>query len=154
MNVKALRILTAVVIVAAVVGSNADEVTADELIKPSPTARLARGLNPANWQMPKWKMPDVRSIMPGQDEKARIKKKRDGFFDEVGKTASNSWSKTKAAFSPENFSPMRMFPASARTPSKPSTETKRSFWQSLFSPFPEEPESSGTINQWLDQQRP
>lgn len=154
MNVKAFQMLTAAVLVAVMVGPAAKESSADELIKPSPAQRLARGLNPTNWQMPKWKLPDIRNIMPGNEEKARIRKKGDGFLDEVGKTASNSWNKTKAAFRPDNFSPMRMFPASARTPAKQTAEPKRGFWKSLFAPFPEEPEQTGTINQWLDQKRP
>ncbi|MEM8666407.1 MAG: hypothetical protein AAGG48_02755 [Planctomycetota bacterium] len=149
----ALRTLAATVLFAMVIGLDVSHSVADELIKPSPAARLARGLNPTNWQMPKWKLPDVRSLLPNNDEKARIKKKKDGFFDEVGKTASNSWNKTKAAFQPENLSPMRMFPASARTPSQ-TTESKRGFWKSLLSPWPEEPEPSSDINQWFNQPRP
>ncbi len=154
MKATALRLLALSLLCTLFGGVLASSTTADEVLEPSPIARMAHGLNPANWQMPKWKMPQMRSLLPGNDEKARIKKKKDGFFDEVSKTASNSWSKTKAAFSPDNFTPMRMFPASTRTPAKADTEPKRGFFQSLFSPWPEEPEPKQTPNQWLGQPRP
>ena len=154
MKAMALKISAVALLLALNFGLNTRYSVADEVVQPSPAERLARGLNPANWQMPKWKMPDFPSLLPGNEEKARIKKKKDGFFGEVSKTASNSWSKTKKAFSPENFSPMQIFPAAARTPAKTEEKPKRGFFESLFSPWPAKQESDGTVNQWLDQPRP
>lgn len=121
---------------------------ADELVPPTPMQRIAHGLNPANWTMP-----DFRSLLPGQDEKARIKKKKDGLFTEVSETASNSWTKTKEMFNPQKLNPARMFPASARTPSSNEAANKPGFFQSLFAPKPAEKEVS-TVNDFLRQSRP
>jgi hypothetical protein len=154
MKAMVLKISGLVLLLALNFGLASPSSFADEVVPPSPVERLARGLNPVNWQMPKWKMPDLPSLLPGNEEKARIKKKKDGFFGEVSKTASNSWNKTKAAFSPDNFSPMQIFPASSRTPSKTADKPKRGFFESLFSPLPAREESNETVNQWLNQPRP
>jgi hypothetical protein len=74
--------------------------------------------------------------------------------DEVGKTASGSWSRTKQALNPQRFYPTNFFPASARTPSTPEpTGQQPGFFGWLFSPpVPdvEDPTTSG----FLKQQRP
>ena len=31
---------------------------ADTTVQPSPLQQMARGLNPANWRMPQWKLPE------------------------------------------------------------------------------------------------
>ncbi|MGB0598954.1 MAG: hypothetical protein ACPGLY_19895 [Rubripirellula sp.] len=154
MKAMVLKISALVLLLALNFGLASPSSFADEVVPPSPVERLARGLNPVNWQMPKWKMPDLSSLLPGNEEKARIKKKKDGFFGEVSNTASNSWNKTKAAFSPDKFSPMQIFPASSRTPSKTAVKPKRGFFESLFSPLPAREESNETVNQWLNQPRP
>ena len=102
--------------------------------------------------MPQWKLPNFRELLPGADEKARIKKKKDGLVSEVGKTASNSWNKTKAAT--QKLNPVNFFTASSRTPSS-KQEPKPGFFQSLFS-FPPAPqrESSATVNDFLSQPKP
>lgn len=127
---------------------NQSTARADELVPPTPMQRLVNGLNPANWTMP-----NFRSILPGQDEKARIKKKKDGLFTEVSDTAANSWAKTKEMFNPQKLNPARMFPASARTPSSREASNKPGFFQSLFSPQPAEKEVT-TVNDFLKQSRP
>ena len=109
-------------------------------------------LNPANWKMPSFKMPTFQNLMPGTDEKARITKKKDGLFQEVGQTASNSWKKTKEVFNPQKLNPTNFFTASSRTPSSTS-EKKPGFFSSLFSPAPAE-KASGTVTDFLRQDRP
>ena len=121
---------------------------ADELVSPTPMQRIAHGLNPVNWRMP-----DFRSLLPGQEEKTRIKKKKDGLFTEVSETASNSWTKTKEMFNPQKLNPARMFPASSRTPSNKEAADKPGFFQWLFTPEPPEKEVS-TVNDFLRQSRP
>ena len=132
---------------------NQTPASADTVIEPTPMGRFVSGLNPANWTMPQWKMPDFKSIMPGQAEKTRIKKKKDGLFSEVKSTASNSWTKTKEVFDPQKLNPARMFPASTRTPSKTTEPAKPGFFRSLFAPKPEEKEVS-TVTDFLRQSRP
>ena len=122
--------------------------SADTVIGPSPMARLVNGLNPANW-----KMPDFRSILPGQDEKTRIKKKKDGLMSEVTTTASNSWTKTKEVLDPQKLNPARMFPASNRTNSKNEEPAKPGFFRSLFTPEPPKKEVS-TVSDFIGQSRP
>ena len=120
------------------------QASADSPVEPTPLSRMAQGLNPANWKMPKFNVPSFKSILPGQDDKQRIVKKKDNLVDDVSKTASNSWQKTKQALNPMNLAPSNLFgggkpaaeqaepqqpgffsslfmPASARTPSKPAT---------------------------------
>ena len=138
--------LTAALFLAWAVGSTT--ASADTLVEPSPMGRLVSGLNPANWTMP-----NFRSILPGQEEKARIKKKKDGLFTEVSGTAANSWAKTKEIFNPQKLNPARMFPASARTPSSREDSKEPGFFQSLFSPQPPEREVT-TVNDFLKQSRP
>ena len=143
-RMKSLVGLTAAVALALAVSQNA---MADEVVKESPMATFARNLNPANW-----KMPNFRTLLPGQDEKARITKKKDGLVSEVSQTASNSWNKTKQMFSPERMNPARMFTASARTPSTKEKSDKPGFFRSLFAP--PEPEPSSTVTEFLRQSRP
>jgi hypothetical protein len=117
-------------------------------------AQIASGLNPLNWRMPQWKMPNFRRLLPGNEEKARIKNKKDGLFDEVGKTASNSWNKTKTALDPQKLNPANFFTASARTPSAPKAKEKPGFFRSLFAPEPEVEKSNATVTDFLRQSRP
>lgn len=124
--------------------------SAQDPAQPSAFGQLARNLNPMNW-----KMPNFGSLLPGNDEKARIKKKKDGLFDEVGKTASNSWSKTKAALDPQKLNPVNYLPASSRTPSpKKPEQTKPGFFRSLFAPSAEPERQDGTVTGFLSQPRP
>jgi hypothetical protein len=126
----------------------------DTVLEPTPMQQIAHGLNPANWRMPQWKMPDFRSWLPGNDEKARIKKKKDGLVDEVSATASNSWNKTKRALNPQKLNPVNFFPASSRTPSaRKVEESKPGFFRSLLAPQPPPPTKSPTVTDFLRQPR-
>ena len=119
---------------------------ADEVIEASPMTQLVHGLNPMNW-----KMPDFRQLLPGNDEKARIKKKKEGLMDEVTKTASNSWSKTKQALNPVKF-----LPASSRTPSPASRQQAEQpgFFRSLFGAGKPAAQEKPTVTDFLRQERP
>lgn len=128
---------------------------ADTTVEPSPMGKMVSGLNPMNWKMPKLKMPSFKEMLPGQEEKARITKKKDGLFSEVGKTASNSWSRTKAALNPQKLNPVNFFTASARTPSEPEPEKKKpGFFHSLFNPGAAEAQDDATVTDFLSQSRP
>ncbi len=149
-RLNSMLALTATLLLASTLAPSAAE--ADTVIEPSPASKLVQNLNPANWTMPQWKMPDFKSLLPGQQEKTRIKKKKDGLFTELNETASNSWAKTKEMFNPQKLSPARMFPASARTP-RQSEPAKPGFFKSLFTPEPPEKEVE-TVTDFLRQSRP
>jgi len=153
MNTRLNSVLGLTAMLLLVGAFNATPANAQTEEQPSTVGKLVHGLNPLNWSMPQWKMPDFRSILPDREEKTRIKKKKDGLFSEVTKTASNSWEKTKAAFDPEKLNPIRMFPASARTPSNRSEPKEPGFFRSLFTPAPRENEIE-TVNDFLRQSRP
>ncbi len=118
---------------------------ADEAIQLSPFQRMVRGLNPANWKVPGW-----NALLPQNEEKARIKKKKDGLVEEVSKTASTSWNRTKQALNPVKF-----FTASSRSATPPTdAEAKRSgFFQWLFTPSPP-PDEDSSVSDFLKQSRP
>jgi hypothetical protein len=117
---------------------------------------MVHNMNPANWTMPQWRMPNFRSILPGQEEKAVIKKNKDGFVDGVQKSAQKSWTRTKEVLDPQKLNPTRFFPgatAGNKTPSKPSEPEKPGFFGSLFGLEPEA-EKPKTPNEFLDGKRP
>lgn len=96
----------------------------------TPFGQWVHNLNPVNWRMPKF--PTFRSLLPRQEEQARIRKKQEGLVEEVSKTASGSWQRTKEALNPQRFAPSKLFPASAKTPSTPPDQQRPGFFQSLF----------------------
>jgi len=125
---------------------------AEETVQQSQFGQMLSNLNPANWKMPK--MPNFRNLMPKKQETEMIMKKKDGLVDEVGKTASSSWSRTKSAFNPQKLNPANFLPASAMSPSKPVAEAKKpGFFQSLFAPANPK-EDTITTNGFLSQPRP
>ncbi|MDA8743826.1 hypothetical protein N9N28_04245 [Rubripirellula amarantea] len=109
-------------------------------------------LNPMNWKMPEFKMPSFKALLPGEEEKTRIKTKKDGLFSEVTQTASNSWNRTKEALNPQKLNPTRFFTASSKTPSTETEETKPGFFQSLFM-GPAETKEPETVTDFLRQDR-
>jgi hypothetical protein len=124
--------------------SGSQHLSADETVQPTPFGQMINRLNPANW-----KMPNFRSMLPQTEEKARIKKKRESLVDEVGKTASSSWTRTTEALNPARF-----FTTSAKTPATPNpTAKKPGFFQSLFAPAVP-PDENATVSGFLKQSRP
>ncbi len=122
------------------------------------SAHPGGGLNPLNWQMPKFQapkfsMPKFSSLLPGQDEKQRMTKKKDSLFTEIGASARNSWAKTKEVFNPQKLNPANLFkPASTKTQTPKAT--KPSFFSSLFAPPEDPPERITDVNDFLNQQNP
>lgn len=126
----------------------------EETTGPSPMRRMVDTMNPTNWKMPTFlKMPKFSGIMPAKQDQMRIKKKKDGLVADVSQTASRSWQRTKETLSPQNLNPIKFFPASARTPSKPKADSGPGFFGSLFAPRPQ-PESPNTVNGFLGQAKP
>lgn len=139
-------VVAAVTLLESVDGSRA---VADDVIQPSPMAQMLSGLNPANW-----KMPNFKSLLPGKEEKTRIKQKKDGLLSEVTQTASSSWTKTKQVFNPQKLNPINYFPASARTPSSNQPEPQPGFFRSMFFPPSEPVKENETVTDFLRQSRP
>ena len=127
---------------------------AEDTTGPSPMRRMVDTMNPTNWKMPTFlKMPKFSGIMPAKQDQMRIKKKKDGLVADVSQTASRSWQRTKESLSPQNLNPIKFFPASARTPSKPKTDNEPGFFGSLFAPRPQ-PQNPSTVNDFLGQAKP
>ncbi len=143
----------AATIAAVMLVSSPNLVGADELIQPSPMSRMVETLNPVNWRMPQWKMPNFKRLMPAKDETVRIRKKKDSLFDEVAKTTSSSWKRTKQVFNPQKMNPARFFQASAKTKSRAPKRNKPGFFGSMFGSSPK-PQSSGTVSDFLAQPKP
>lgn len=119
----------------------------------SPFTRMMSGLNPANWKMPKFKMPSMSSMLPSKDEKQRVITKKNSLVDEVSMTAKKSWQRTKTT-----LNPMRLIPAGFRQNSEtkpaPAPKQEGGFFSWLFSPFPagnDQPEAS-TVTDFLKQE--
>ena len=107
---------------------------------PSAITQWAKRLSPSNW-----KMPSMRSVLPGQDEQDRIIERKDGLMTEVAGSAQSSWQRTKSA-----LNPMNILPAGNR---QPASETKKpGFFSRLFSP-PAPEQTPGTVTDFLKQDR-
>lgn len=145
----------AVASLALVMFTSSGIVSADTPEEPSGFGQAVSVMNPLNWKMPQLKMPNFKSILPSKAEQDEINEKKDGLFDQVGKTASNSWSKTKNALSPKNLNPARFFTTSSKTSVKtvPVKEKKPGFWSRLLSPWPEEEPEQTTVTDFLRQPR-
>ncbi|MDA7907089.1 hypothetical protein OAF37_03935 [Rubripirellula sp.] len=135
--------------------TNLDNVNADTPEESSGFGQAASAMNPLNWKMPELKMPNFKSLLPSKAEQTQIDEKKDGLFDQVGKTASNSWTKTKTALSPKNLNPARFFTTSSKSAVKqvPTKEKKPGFWGKLLSPWPEEEPEQTTVTDFLRQPR-
>ncbi|TWU21023.1 hypothetical protein Pla52o_40550 [Novipirellula galeiformis] len=124
MNQATTRI--AVCVIAFVLAFQLDAAKAESPASTSPTPTMGEffsGLNPMNW-----KMPNFKSVLPGQDETARIKEKKDGLVSDVSATASRSWQRTKEVLDPRRLSPSNWLPAQSESPQSESP----GFFSSLF----------------------
>jgi hypothetical protein len=152
MNRSKRRALAAVVVGCLVFASQASAQEIDEGTSKAPSlGQMASGLNPMNWEMPSFKMPSFRNMLPGAKEKDAIIEKKDGLVTEVGKSMSSSWQRTKSA-----LNPMKLMPVSNKSNVKDSKEP--GFFSRLFSP-PESAASSnnastGSVNDFLKGERP
>ena len=124
--------------------TGSQQISAQEPVGPTTWGQFFSTLNPMNW-----KMPNFRSMLPQTEEKARIKKKRESLVEEMGKTASSSWTRTRNALSPSNF-----FTTSAKSPAQTTPPNdKPGFFRSLFAP-PVPPDENETVSGFLKQSRP
>jgi len=115
--------------------------------QPGPFGQMMQGLNPANWRMPEFKLPKMSNFLPTPKEKKRVIEKKDGFVDEVSKTAKNSWRRTK-----ETLNPMRLMPAGFKQnrQTQPAPKKQGGFFSGLFGPR-ESPQKSSTPSEFLKQ---
>ncbi|TWU44987.1 hypothetical protein Q31b_01580 [Novipirellula aureliae] len=120
--------------------SSVEAQTPAETSAPASIGQFMSNLNPMNW-----KMPSFKSMLPGQEDKTRIIKKKDGLVSDVKDTASKSWQKTKEIFDPSRLSPANLFVA--KEPATTETKTP-GFFGSLFAPQ-EEAEQIATATDFL-----
>jgi hypothetical protein len=132
------------------VNAGAQEVV-EETSKAPSLGQMASGLNPMNWEMPSFKMPSFRNMLPGAKEKEAIIEKKDGLVTEVGKSVSSSWQRTKSA-----LNPMKLMPVSEKSNVQETKEP--GFFSRLFSPpassASSSKDSTGSVNDFLSQERP
>ena len=96
-----------------------------------------------------------KSCCRKRKKKLELSRKKDGLLEEVTKTTSNSWRKTKEAS--KKLNPIRFFPASARTPvpsRQEASQPKPGFFRSLFSPAPVAKNDDSTVTDFLSNPRP
>ena len=133
-----------------IAAAGAQEPVEDEPLPGSPVTRMMSGLNPANWRMPKLKMPSMATFLPTKQEKDRVITKKDSLVDEMSTTAKTSWLRTK-----ETLNPMRLIPAGFKQDGQtaPAAKKEGGFFSSLFAPFPPETDESEkpSVNEWLKQ---
>ncbi len=103
---------------------------------PSPLSRMASGVNPMNWKMPK-----LGNLLPSKQEKEQVVEKKDSLVSEVSNTAKRSWKRTK-----DTLNPMRILPAGFRgESSQPAAKPKEGgFFSSFLSPSSEEKKPEAT----------
>ncbi len=155
MNTPAKYVAIVIASLSMVMFADLAKVNADEGEASSGLGRVANTMNPLNWKMPKFKMPNFKRLLPSKTEQTEIKEKKDGLFDEVGKTASNSWTKTKNALNPKNMNPAKFFTTSSRKSATREVKKDKEpgFWRSLLNPWPEEQPQESTVSDFLRQPR-
>jgi hypothetical protein len=128
--------------------SNGQESTTEPLPPPNPFGQMMQSLNPANWRMPKLKMPTMKNFMPTKKEKDRVITKKDSLVTEVSETTKNTWRRTK-----ETLNPMRLIPAGFKQDpeTRPAPKKQGGFFSNLFAPRQPEPEQAQSVTDWLKQ---
>ena len=130
---------------------SSSETAQDPPLPGNPLTQFASGLNPANWNLPKMKMPSMSTFLPTKTEQDRVITKKNSLVDEVSTTAKQSWQRTKTT-----LNPMRLIPAGFKQNSEtvPKAKKEPGFFSKLFSPFPtkEDSESNQSVNDFLKQE--
>ena len=72
-------------------------------------------------------------------------------IDDVSKTASDSWSRTKQALNPMRLAPSNLF--APREPAAPTAAESPGFFSSLFQPAGHK-QPPKTVNDFLEQSKP
>lgn len=127
------------------------EPTVAQTTQPSAASAVAEKINPMNWRMPSFRLPN---FLVRDEEQERIVKRKNGLVTDIKDTASRSWQRTKETFNPARLNPMNLF--AGPTPTQPGDgEKKPGFFSSLLSPAAPQPEERvATVNEWLGQERP
>ena len=119
--------------------------------EPGPISKVAEKINPANWKLPTFRLPNF--LVP-QDEQNRIVQRKDGLVQDIKGTAARSWQRTKDTLNPSRLNPMNLF-AGASSSSDHGGQKKPGFFSSLLSPPASQPtERVATVNEFLGQSRP
>lgn len=104
---RTIVLLAATIVTVSVI--DCPTVRSDEFQAQSTVGRFMEGLKPQNW-----KMPSLQSILPGQNERDQIKKRKDGLVQEVTESAKRSWQKTKDTLNPKRLIPTNLFGAGSQ----------------------------------------
>lgn len=148
LNLSAHRVCTGIIAFAIALTFSVQPVSAQA---PGPVSTVAKKINPANWKLPSFRLPNF--LVP-QDEQSRIVQRKDGLVEDIKGTASRSWQRTKATFNPARLNPMNLF-AGAAGAGNATDEKKPGFFSSLLSPPESRPsERVATVNEYLGQPRP
>ncbi len=119
----------------------------------TPIGKLANGLKPANWKMPKFSLAGFKNkVMPTTEERQRMTAKKDGLFSEVGQSARKSWARTKDALNPKRLLPTNFMGGNQSQPSG-TTANKPGFFKSLFSSQQQPASQSASVIDFLRQDR-
>ncbi|WP_246113027.1 hypothetical protein [Allorhodopirellula solitaria] len=142
------RILTSVAMLAGLTLANMGSLPAQEPDETAPTSAAAK-LNPANWSMPSFRLPD---FLVRNDDQERIVERKNTLVGDIKTTASESWQRTKDTFNPARLNPMNLF---AGDSNQSTDEKKPGFFSTLLAPMTPEPEERvATVNEFLNQDRP
>lgn len=148
LNLSVCRVCAGIAAFAIALSVSGQPASAQE---PGPVSKVAEKLNPVNWKLPTFRLPNF--LVP-QDEQSRIVQRKDGLVQDIKGTASRSWQRTKETFNPARLNPMNLF-AGAAGPSNTTDEKKPGFFSSLLSPPESQPaERVATVNEFLGQSRP
>ena len=129
------------------ISANAQDPGMEPMLPGNPLTRMMSGLNPANWNLPKMKMPSIDKFLPTKQEKERVITKKDSLVTEVSQTAKQSWQRTKDTLNPMKLIPAGFKQISTTTPTLPS---EGGFFSRLFSGG--QPKQKQTVNDWLKQE--
>ena len=147
-SIKRTCLLVSLVI--GLVALSADTVSAQQ--EPSMVSKVAQKMNPVNWKMPSFRLPNF--LVPN-NEQDRIVQRKNTLVQDIKDTGSRSWQRTKQIFNPARLNPMNLLAGPNEAQTAPADPDKPGFFSSLLSPKPAEPaERVATVNEFLGQERP
>ncbi len=126
-----------------------------DAVEPGPIARTVGAMNPANWNWPSFKPPQLKmpQLLPAREDRERIVEKNDSLWDDVATTSQRSWNKTKEVLHPRKLNPMTWWSAPDE-PSQPVAQKSPGFFGSLFGPADQPEERVADVTDFLGQDRP
>jgi len=147
-SIKRLCLISSVMI--GLVAFSNDNVLAEQ--QPSMVSKVAEKVNPINWKMPSFRLPNF--LVPN-NEQDRIVQRKNTLVQDIKDTSSRSWQRTKQIFNPARLNPMNLLAGPDAGGSRADDPNKPGFFSSLLSPVPSEPtERVATVNEFLGQERP